>query len=240
MNATTPRTLTLGHTRIPWRLVRSKRRTLAIQVRNGEVEVRSPLRLPEPVITAFVNEKALWIHDRLTQQAQQREEAWRLLPGHTVPYLGEIRQVVWQPGRRSAVQLDDERLTIFGPAALDEERATRIFKTWLRQQADAWMTPRARQLAAHAGLDHRLSAIRYRLTRSKWGHCTSSGALQFNWLVMLAPPAVIDYLIAHEVSHLRHLDHSPAFWAQVEALCPDHRSLRSWLKTHQHRFAGFY
>lgn len=240
MTLSRSRTLILGNTPIPWRLVRSKRRTLAIQVRGGEVEVRSPLRLPEPLITAFVNEKATWIQDRLTQQARQRDEAWRVLPDSNLPYLGELRQIQWQPGRRSAIQLDGNRLTVLGPNTLDEARATRIFKTWLRQQADAYMTPRIEQLAAQAGLDHRISAIRYRLTRSKWGHCTSAGALQFNWLVMLAPPAVIDYLIAHEVSHLRHLNHSPAFWAQVEQLCPEHRQLRLWLKTHQHRFAGFY
>src|SRR5690625_3795206 len=235
-----PRTLMLGNTLIPWRLVRSQRRTLATQVRGGEVEVRSPLRLPEPLITAFVNEKAGWIQDRLTQQARQRDEAWRLLPDSALPYLGHLRQVQWQARRRPAIHLDGDRLTLLGPGTLDEARATRIFKTCLRQQADSYMTPRVKQLASHAGPNHRISAVRYRLTRSKWGHCTSSGALQFNWLVMLAPPAVIDYLIAHEVSHLRHLNHSPAFWAQVEQLCPDHRHLRQWLKAHQHRFLHFY
>lgn len=240
MKTTPPRTLMLGNTPVSWKLVRSQRRSLAIQVRNGAVEVRSPLRLPEALITAFVNDKAAWIHDRLTRQTHQQNEQWRLLPDTTLPYLGQPRQVVWQPGRRSAVQLEDDRLTVLGPASLNEAGATRIFKNWLRQQADSYMTPRIGQLARHAGLDHRISAIRFRLTRSKWGHCTSAGALQFNWLVMLAPPPVIDYLIAHEVSHLRHLNHSPAFWTHVEQLCPEHRQLRQWLKTHQHRFAGFY
>lgn len=239
MNLDSHRTLELGDTRIPWRLTRSRRRSLAIHVRNGEVEVRSPLRLAEPHIARFVMEKASWIQKRLAQQVYQQQEIWRLLPDASIPYLGRPRQTTWQPGRSGSVQLDNDRLTIIGPG-LDEARATRVFGTWLRQEAERYMTPRIEALAASAGLGHRVSAIRFRRTRSKWGHCTASGVLQFNWLVMLAPPEVVDYLIVHEVSHLRHLDHSPAFWAQVEQLCPNHHDLRRWLKIHQHRFAAFY
>lgn len=229
-------TLQLGDSRIRWRLARSRRRSLAIYVRNGEVEVRSPLQLAERHIAHFVMEKAPWIQARLAQQARQWEEAWRLLPAASIPYLGTPRQIVWRSARRGSVQLEDKHLTISGPG-LDEPRANRVFNAWLKQEAERYMTPRIEALATSAGLDHRISAIRFRRTRSKWGHCTASGVLQFNWLVMLAPPPVVDYLIAHEVSHLRHLDHSSSFWMQVEQLCPDHRDLRRWLREHQHRFA---
>lgn len=232
-------TLELGDTRIPWRLTRSKRRTLAIHVRNGQVEVRSPLQLAEPHITRFVAEKAQWIQQRLAQQSRQQQEAWRPLPGRVMPYLGRDHTVEWRTARRGAVSATDGRLVIAGPA-LDETRALRILNEWLKGEARHYMEPRIHRLATDAGLAHRISAVRWRRTRSKWGHCTATGVLQFNWLVMLAPAAVIDYLIAHEVSHLRHLNHSPAFWNQVAQLCPDHRELRHWLRSHQHRFAAFY
>ena len=69
-----------------------------------------------------------------------------------------------------------------------------------------------------------------RFTRSKWGHCTSEGVLQYNWHIVLAPEPVVDYLVAHEVCHLRHLNHSAHFWALVASVCPDYQAQRDWLK----------
>jgi len=79
------------------------------------------------------------------------------------------------------------------------------------------------------GVYHRIT-IRDQKTR--WGSCSSKGTLSFNWRLMLAPPAVLDYVIVHELCHLTHMNHSPAFWQAVESVCPEYRSLRKWLKDH--------
>ncbi|MCM1173787.1 MAG: M48 family metallopeptidase [Blautia sp.] len=68
--------------------------------------------------------------------------------------------------------------------------------------------------------------------KTRWGSCSSKGTLSFNWRLMLAPPAVLDYVVVHELCHLTHMDHSAAFWQAVEAVCPDYRALRKWLKEH--------
>lgn len=74
--------------------------------------------------------------------------------------------------------------------------------------------------------------ITIRDQKTRWGSCSAKGTLSFNWRLMLAPPAVLDYVVVHELCHLTHMDHSPAFWALVESVCPDYRIHRKWLKDH--------
>jgi len=78
--------------------------------------------------------------------------------------------------------------------------------------------------------------VSYRKTKSKWGHCCQDGTIQFNFLAMMAPREVINYLIVHECSHLKYMDHSKRFWAVVESICPDYREHREWLADNGHRF----
>ena len=106
---------------------------------------------------------------------------------------------------------------------------------FLIDKASQYLLPRARGLARHLGVEHKISEIKLRKTKSKWGHCTSTGVLQYNWLIMLAPYSIIDYMITHEVCHLLHMDHSSRFWKQVEAICPDCDHYIGWLKEHEHR-----
>ena len=74
--------------------------------------------------------------------------------------------------------------------------------------------------------------ITIRDQKTRWGSCSARGTLSFNWRLMLAPPAILDYVVVHELCHLTHMDHSPAFWQAVEAVCPDYRDSRKWLKEH--------
>ena len=104
-----------------------------------------------------------------------------------------------------------------------------------QSKAQRYMPARVEYYARKLGLAHKLKAVTFRRTRTKWGHCCQDGTIQFNWLVMMAPPAVLEYLIAHETSHLRHLNHSKKFWETVGSLCPDYKQHRDWLSDHGHR-----
>jgi predicted metal-dependent hydrolase len=84
-------------------------------------------------------------------------------------------------------------------------------------------------------VDKHITDIRFRKTKTKWGHCTSKGVLQYNWLIMLAPNSVIDYMISHEVCHLKHMDHSKRFWSLVDSVCPNSDRFIDWLREHEHR-----
>ena len=116
-----------------------------------------------------------------------------------------------------------------------EETAARILQRWLLTQARLLLPGRTQALANYLQVGTRLKEVVFRKTKTKWGHCTSSGRIQFNWLIMMAPDAVIDYMIAHEVSHLLHMNHSKRFWNLVESVCPDYRTYVKWLKKHEHR-----
>ena len=99
---------------------------------------------------------------------------------------------------------------------------------WYHQQAQDILTQKTEQLTRQMGLKYQQVIIK--ATRSKWGHCTSRGVIQYNWHILLAPEAIVDYLVAHEVSHLRHHNHSSEFWSLVASVCPDYQALRQWLK----------
>ncbi len=106
---------------------------------------------------------------------------------------------------------------------------------FLIDKASEYILPRARGLARYLGVEHKITEIKLRKTKSKWGHCTSTGVLQYNWMIMLAPYSIIDYMITHEVCHLLHMDHSQRFWNRVESICPDCDHYINWLKEHEHR-----
>ena len=99
---------------------------------------------------------------------------------------------------------------------------------WLRVLAGTRLRAACDRHAARLGRSWR--ALVLRDTRSRWGSCTHDGRLMFSWRLAMAPPEVLDYVAAHEVAHLAHMDHSPRFWATVETLLPDHAPQRAWLK----------
>ena len=100
----------------------------------------------------------------------------------------------------------------------------------LAAQAKAVLPGRVAHFAALLGVDY--GRITIRAQRTRWGSCSSKGNLNFNCLLMLTPPAIIDSVVAHELCHRRHMDHSPAFYAELSRVCPDYRECRAWLKEH--------
>ena len=132
------------------------------------------------------------------------------------------------------MQITASQVIIHGPG-LTSAKARKILDQHFIQQARTYLPPRIRGLAQHLGVAHKLKHIKFNKTRTKWGHCTTRGIIQMNWLIMLAPYAVIDYLIAHEVCHLLHMNHSRSFWQLVDSLCPNPKRYVRWLNDHQHR-----
>ena len=142
--------------------------------------------------------------------------------------------IVFKEGRKQRVMVVGDEFIIQGHK-LTPAKAKIQVEDFLIDKASQYLLPRARGLARHLGVEHKITEIKLRKTKSKWGHCTSTGVLQYNWLIMLAPYSIIDYMITHEVCHLLHMDHSSRFWKQVEAICPDCDHYIGWLKEHEHR-----
>ncbi len=210
-------------------LTRSARKTISIIVHsNGQVEVRAPLRLPERAIRAFVESKQSWITSKQAQLARQMHTPKQFVPGERFLFLGQPYPLEVSDVQRPALRLGSAFL--LAQAALP--RARQVFERWYRARAADVLAQRVKIYAAQFGL--RVQSIRISSARTRWGSCSSKGTLSFTWRLVMAPLDVIDYVVIHELAHLQVHNHSPAFWSQVEAMLPDYRAHRDWLKKNGH------
>jgi len=170
----------------------------------------------------FAAERIGWIAKELARLPQ----GVTLLPGAHAPLRGIAHELVFEHGR-GAPRIEAGRVIVPAPdVELFEARLVRFLK------AEAHKDLSARVAEYAAKLDVRASTIQVKELRSRWGSCSIGGALAFSWRVVLAPPFVLDYLAAHEVAHLREMNHSRRFWAQVRRALPDFERGRVWLHAH--------
>lgn len=216
-------------------VVRSKRKTLAIYISHKKVIVRCPLRASKTEVEEFISSNQDWIEGKLYEESLRDKEILRIERGAKIFYRARERTIVFKEGRKKRILVNGDEFVIQGHK-LTAAKARVQVEDYLIDKASEYILPRARGLARHLGVEHKISEIKLRKTKSKWGHCTSTGVLQYNWLIMLAPYSIIDYMITHEVCHLLHMDHSKRFWSQVEAICADCDHYIDWLKDHEHRF----
>jgi predicted metal-dependent hydrolase len=186
---------------------------------SGQVEVILPRRAPERHAAEAVAELAPWIDRRRRAVARARAEVGRE-PG-TVPYLGATLRLAPEAGRTRVHRRGDALLVPAGDAREALER-------WYRRSARAEIAPRLDAATARAGT--RYTGLTIRAQRTRWASCSSSGAMSFNWRLLLAPAPVLDYVVEHEVCHLEVMDHSPRFWRLLAARVPDWREHSAWLR----------
>jgi len=234
-----------------YRLIRSKRRSLSISVSRGEVVVRAPMRAPLYWINDVVKEKASWINQQIGIEKKQLEEIYRIIDGAIINIIGSQLAIELSPvktmraNQKPIVRETEKTLTIEystahkanSSANSAEYWSTQAFFDWVKLKANNYMSAHTLQFAKQVGLNHLLEKIIYRRTRSKWGHCTSKGEIQYNPLIMLAPKWVVDYIIAHEVCHLQHRNHSKRYWQLVEKTYPEYKRAEKWLAEYGHRLA---
>ena len=177
-------------------LVRSSRKTLAVQIRaDGTVIARAPLRMPKDRILCFLSEKASWI--RMQQGKMQEREKMR---------------------QQARIHLD---------AAQEKE---------LRERAKSVLAQRTAYFARQVGVTYGRITVRDQKTR--WGSCSQTGNLNFNFRLILAPPEVLDYVVIHELCHRRQMNHSAQFWQEVAQVLPDYRKRKAWLTENGWRLMG--
>jgi len=215
-------------------IVRSTRKTLALYIKQQNVVVRCPLRARRSEVEEFITSNHAWIESRLFEESLREKQALRVERGGKIFYRARERAIVFKEGRKQRVVVVGDEFIIQGHK-LTPAKAKIQVEDFLIDKASEYILPRARGLARYLGVEHKITEIKLRKTKSKWGHCTSTGVLQYNWMIMLAPYSIIDYMITHEVCHLLHMDHSERFWGRVESICPDCDHYINWLKEHEHR-----
>lgn len=207
------------------RLVRSRRKTLSLIVESdGTLTVRAPLRMKEAVIRRFIEAKADWIKQK---QARVQEEALpsrQYVDGEAFLYLGQEIPLRIIPKGKPALVMD----RVFKLTRSARPQAESCFEAWYKKQARAVLSERVEYFAKLHGF--RVGKIRISSARTRWGSCSSKETLSFTWRLVMAPLEVIDYVVVHELCHLNEMNHSRTFWARVEAILPDYKARRKWLK----------
>tara|TARA_R110002072_G_scaffold74158_4_gene175856 strand:- start:3552 stop:4256 length:705 start_codon:yes stop_codon:yes gene_type:complete len=210
------------------RSARARRLALKVSRLDGTVTLTLPPRASMRVARAFLADRATWLRDAV----QGMQGPVSVQPGTKIPVQGALLTLTPAPGR--AARIDGTALLV--PQGRPVAGALAYLKALARERLADRVDNHARAIGRRPG------KLTLRDTRSRWGSCTPSGDLMFSWRLIMAPPPILDYVAAHEVAHLLQMNHSPAFWAEVDRLYPDHAAARRWLKSegaglHHFRFA---
>ena len=225
-----------GDSRIEYRVVRSARRRKTIEITvdsPGIVTVAVPDDTAPADVEATVRRRAGWIITR-GGEASAAPPPRRFVSGESLPYLGRSVPLTVHPadGGRVEVRFSHWRFDADVPRALaGDERVDAVreaFEAWYRERAALKLPPRADRIGRLLGV--RPSAVLVRSQRKRWASCAPDGTLRFNWRTVMAPPAIVDYIVAHELAHLRVRGHGPDYWAVVAQAVPDHRRRRARLR----------
>ncbi len=163
--------------------------------------------------------QSAWLGERLDDVGARIEFS----DGVQVPFQGQDYTLRHNPAARGTVWIEDGEIHVAG----DLRHMTRRLNDWMKKQARAKIVPLSHAKAANIG--HAPSRITIRDTRTRWGSCSSNGGLSFSWRLVMAPGEVLDYVVAHEVAHLKHMNHSLAFWQTVDTLTTNSKYGRNWL-----------
>jgi predicted metal-dependent hydrolase len=208
-------------------IIYSRRKTLALIVRaDGTLLVRAPQRANRLQIVQFVESKADWIRraqekvKRLPPPALAREYK----PGESFLYLGKSYRLEIVAKASTALDLKDR----FYMAQKSLPSARSMFTAWYKRRAREVLTARVQQYATKLGF--KVNRVKITSAQCRWGSCSAKGTLCFTWRLVMAPPPVIDYVVVHELAHLRERNHSKRFWSLVQSFMPDYKTRQDWLK----------
>lgn len=193
------------------------------------VQIVIPARVSIKAAYRFAEAEQAWIARQIAKLPKRQG----FNVGELVPYLGMSHEIAQGPRLRGGILVDNGQIIVNA----DQPHIPRRIKEWLRKQAKERLLEQCEYWADQMGVRYRKITVRDQKTR--WGSCSSTGSLNFSWRLVMMPEEVFEYIVIHELSHLVHMDHSPAFWRLVEAHCPAFEQHRNWLKingTYLHKY----
>jgi predicted metal-dependent hydrolase len=225
--ASAERTHLVAERALPLKIVenpRARRLTLRIEAGGKGLRITVPPGIRAGEVDNFLVRHQGWLEARLKKLPDRPE----LRPGVKMPLRGVPHLIVHEPARRGTVEIG----SVDGQPALivhgDRRHLPRRLADFLKREARREISELVVRHTKTVG--RKAKAVRFKDTTSRWGSCTSEGSLSFSWRIMMAPPTVIDYLVAHEVAHLKEMNHGPKFWKLCRELCPRTDEARAWLK----------
>jgi predicted metal-dependent hydrolase len=227
----------VGQQEITYCLIyQNRRKTVQLKFVNEHcLQITVPARLPRDEIEQLLLSKSKWIIEKKGQL--DRYAACTLnkstTPGAQVLFLGEPYTIEWTNGLSPNVNLHsrDKRIVLTLSGKTQAERlaqANLCLKTWYLTHAKKHLASKTAFWAKHLAV--KPQKITLRDQKSRWGSCSSLGNINYNWRIIMAPLEIMDYLVIHELAHLRFPNHSKAFWFEVQRFCPEFSQHRLWLK----------
>lgn len=232
------RQFTVGNHTISYELRRTRRRTIGLLITDEGLRVSVPQWVAQGDIDRVLHDRSKWIQRRLQawqeRQARLQAERTRWEDGGRLPYLGVDIPFRLHAGPTTYFDgslenpVPGDTLWLTLPAQANEQQIRDSVLSWLQQQASREIGARLERALQHTGLEIR----RWRLSSAatRWGSCSSQGNIMLNWRLIHFSGHIIDYVIIHELAHLREMNHGPGFWAQVERYMPHYRSARDALR----------
>lgn len=218
---------------IEFTLIRSERKTADIVIeRSGDVIVRAPVGVEDEKIREVVADRALWVHRSLAEwedlNASRRHRP--LVQGQGFAYLGRSYRLKFVAESDVALRLKNGRWELSEALVTDdgEAAARKAFRDFYTAKGMQIFRDRVRQLAPLVGVEPGEVAVKE--LGYHWASCGAGGTINFHWKTLMAPQTVIDYIVVHELCHLRHRDHSDAFWNEVDKVLPRYRERKEWLR----------
>ena len=198
-----------------------RRKTADIRVEDGAVSVVVPIDLPVERIDSLLKEKRKWIREKMVlhRQAQPVSEK-QFVSGEAFSYLGRNYRLKVEKGAFQPVRLLQGRLVVTAPQGKDQPHMIRnALIRWYKRQAEQKLREKVERYAPVVGVEP--TGVGIKSFKARWGSCTAKGRLEFNWRVMMAPNRCVDYVVVHELCHLKRHDHSAEFWKEVGRVMPD-------------------
>ncbi|MEZ9555663.1 M48 family metallopeptidase [Vibrio splendidus] len=208
----------------------SRRKTASIKVDEGEVIIVVPKLLERDKIDKLLASKHQWIVEKIAQYQTASPATMReYVSGESLPYLGRNYRLKVLKGDLAPTKLLNGRITVTVPdPSTQTHYIRRALTNWYKRHADKKIREKVSRYESLVGVE--TGVVRTKEFKSRWGSCTPYGDLEFNWVIVMAPNRVVDYVVVHELCHLIHHDHSPQFWKEVERVMPDYKEHKEWLR----------
>ena len=208
----------------------SRRKTASVKVDDGKVSVVVPEKLADSRIEELVNKKSRWIKEKLLIHSESRPvKPKEYVSGECFTYIGRNYRLKVITDSTPSVKLVGGRLVATLPdGSKNPEKVCNALTQWYRTHAEKRLQQKVKRYAKIIGIEP--VSVGIKSFKSRWGSCSVKGEILFNWKIIIAPNRIIDYLVVHELCHLKRHDHSPEFWKCVERVIPDYLECKEWLK----------
>ena len=210
----------------PHQIIRSNRKTLSLSINeNSDLVVRAPHRVSDGEIQKFISEKSDWIDKKQRLVKAHLEDSENQLSSDQCLYLGSLYPLKIDNNSVEPISFNGHIFTITN---FNRERISLSLKSWYKKRFIEVALPRLSYFSDKYNLS--FNQVRVKEQKTLWGSCSSKNNINLNYLLIMAPMKVIDYVIVHELVHTIHKNHSAKFWQKVETIMPNFKDARYWLK----------